>query len=241
MVKVGIVVNALFLLVLGGFVSVSSAQPPPVKKEIAQQRAELSAEVSDAIKDIVTTDADRHKVAQLRDLLKRRHRLIKTGSSAEGINNVDCEILNLTATIDEPDRARIMEALERIWDAEEDYYETLEDILDHLDDYSPTLVTGYALLPPWKVFIKDWKPKLVVIRGKLPPYPWRAKKPFVKPPQFRPLKPAAPGPKPGIKSPQPPPKPPAARPAAPKSPPGKPASPPPKPHAGKPKPPPKPH
>jgi hypothetical protein len=177
--------------------------------------------------------------------------LVKGGASAEEIFEVDRQILELLATIDEANREKIMEALERIWDAEEDYYETLEDIFDNLDSYEPYMGTVYTVLPPWKVFIKGWKPRLVIIREKLPPYPWRAKKVLVKPPKYRWLKPGAHPPKPGVKPKKPdkPPKPkvkppkgkpgakPGAKPKAVKPKKGKEAKKPPaaKPKAGKPK------
>ncbi len=158
---------------------------PQQKYRIEEEKEEVSEEIEAAMEDILSSETDQQKVIRLRFLLKRRMMMVKNDAPEEAIERVDQQILDIMSTVDEETQEEIMEALDEIWDAEEDYYEVILEIYDDLDYYKVWLGPKYNYLIKQRVFYKTYYPKFIKWREKRPRRHWHSKNPYRKPPKYQ--------------------------------------------------------
>ena len=197
--------STLFLLL---FVSSGFCQPPskpvPINQQIlvVEEKEDVSDEIKSVTKELLTSDADQQKVIHLRFLLKKRNQLVSLEASPEAIKTVDKKILDLLDNVDDETYGKLLQALNEIWDAEDDYYDTIVYIYDDLDYYKPWLGPRYDFFIKRRLFLTTYHPKFLEWRKGRHPRPWHPKHPLNKPPKYqhKPTDKKLP-PKPGINKP----------------------------------------
>ena len=175
----------LLLFVSSGFCQQPS-KPVPINQQvlIEEEKEVVSDEIKSVAKELLTRPADQQKVIHLRFLLKKRNQLVSLEAPPEAIEKVDEQILDLLSNVDDETYERLLQALNEIWDGEDDYYDTIVYIYDDLDYYKPWLGPRYDFFIKQRIFLKTYHPKFLEWRKGRPLHPWHPKHPLNKPPKY---------------------------------------------------------